>query len=89
MVLPPEHSIESARSAETTLTGPHELHRLADQVTREMQDVARRRGWAATTPTEPPATAAPYALFCGARSEDLARRRIAGHSAPDRTNRTP
>lgn len=74
MVFPTEHAIESTRSPETTTPVPHELHRVADRVTREMREVARRRGWVATTPTEPSTADAPDVLFCGALSEDLARR---------------
>ncbi len=89
MVLPPEHAIESTRAAKATTTASYELHRVADRVTREMREVARRRGWVSTAPAEPPTRAAPPALFCGARPQDLARRFITGHSDLDRTTRTP
>lgn len=62
MVFPSEHITESTR------------HRVADRVTREMREVARRRGWSSAGPAEPPVGGAPYVLFCGALPEDLARR---------------
>lgn len=62
MVFPSEHITESTR------------HRVADRVTREMREVARRRGWVSAVPAEPSAGGTPGVLFCGALPEDLARR---------------
>ncbi|MEV6125661.1 hypothetical protein AB0M05_02385 [Streptomyces violaceusniger] len=62
MVFPSEHITESTRPL------------VADRVTREMREVARRRGWASAAPAEPSAGGTPYVLFCGALPDDLARR---------------
>ncbi|GHJ31549.1 hypothetical protein TPA0910_59820 [Streptomyces hygroscopicus subsp. sporocinereus] len=79
-VFPLERAIESTYPAEATpAPGPG---RVADRITREIQDVARRRGWDPTTPAEPPTTGNAHVLFCGARSEDLSRRRPVAHRRP-------
>jgi hypothetical protein len=82
MVFPSEHPIESTHPTEPTTTTPHALRSVMEQVTREMQAVARRRGWVPTAQPEPSTAGTPYPLFCGALSEDLARRLVAGHQRP-------
>ncbi len=62
MVFPSEHITESTR------------HRVAERVTREMREVARRRGWSSAGSAEPSVGGTTNVLFCGALPEDLARR---------------
>ena len=73
MVFPSEHITESTR------------HRVADRVTREMREVARRRGWVSVGPAEPSAGGTPSVLFCGALPEDLARRQQPPYLSPTPT----
>ncbi len=79
MVFPPEHVTESRQITEATTAPVHHPGHVSDRVIREIQDVARRRGWDPTAPAEPPGAVTPYALFCGALPEDLARRLVRPH----------
>ncbi|BBJ40812.1 hypothetical protein SSPO_035300 [Streptomyces antimycoticus] len=79
-VFPLERAIESTYPTEATpALGPG---RVADRITREIQDVARRRGWDTTAPAEPSAADTLPVLFRGARSEDLSRRRPIARRRP-------